>query len=230
VTHPSDTSTVPSAITVSAIVAVRNAVDFVGRAIESIAAQSHPVDEIVVVDGQSTDGTLDVVASYPNVVVVPQPDEGLAAARNLGLAATSGSVVAFLDADDWWEPGKTARQVGLLGGASMHVVAGMMRRPGRQGVGTTTVETVPALTPGGLLVRRHVFDRVGDFDARYRIASDTEWLMRVRDAGLGPALHPDVVLHKGVRPESLSRDVRRYRAELMQVAREKARRSGGGTA
>ena len=214
-------------VTISAIVAVRNAVESVRRALESITTQSHAIDEIVIIDGRSTDGTLEVLASYPDVMVITQPDDGLAAARNLGLAATSGSIVAFLDADDWWEPDKTARQVGLLIDASVHVVAGMMRRARQGAVGANAIETVPALTPGGLLIRRHVFDHVGDFDPRFQIASDTEWLIRVREAGLGPTVHSDVVLHKGVRPESLSRDVRRYREELLQVARERARRFDG---
>ena len=219
--------TTSSPVTISAIVAVRNAVETVRRAVESITAQSHAIDEVVIVDGRSTDGTLDVLESYPDVVVVAQADEGLAAARNLGLAATSGSVVAFLDADDWWEPDKTARQVDMLVDDSIHVVAGMMRRARSDDVGATTIETVPALTPGGLLIRRHVFDAVGGFDQRFRIASDTEWLIRVREAGLGPTIHSDVVLHKGMRSDSLSRDVRRYREELVQVARESARRFGG---
>jgi glycosyltransferase involved in cell wall biosynthesis len=209
-------------VTISAIMAVRNSVESVAAALDSITAQTRRVDELVIVDGRSTDGTLDVVASYATARVIAQPDDGLAAARNLALASTSGSVVAFLDADDRWEPDKTAVQLALLTD-SVAVVAGMMRRVRDGGV----TEVVPALTPGGLLIRRRVFDAVGCFDQRYRIASDTDWLIRVREAGLGPVMHSDVVLQKGVRVGSLSRDVGAYRLELLQVAREQARRSAG---
>jgi glycosyltransferase involved in cell wall biosynthesis len=216
---------VPEPVAVSVIVAVRDVVTHIGAALASIAAQTRPVDEIVVVDGRSTDGTLDVVAEFPDARVVTQPDDGLAQARNLGLRATSGSVVAFLDGDDRWEPEKTARQlVALDADPALGLVAGQMERVRTGADGETITEIVPALTPGGVLVRRSVFAAVGGFDERYRIGTDTDWFMRVRDAGLGPSVLPDVILHKGVRPERLSRDVSRYRAELLQAARDAARR------
>jgi glycosyltransferase involved in cell wall biosynthesis len=216
---------VTTPVTISAIMPVRNCVGSVRRALESIMAQSRPVDEIVVVDGRSSDGTIEVLRSFPKAAVITQPDDGLAAARNLGLAHATGSVVAFLDADDSWEPAKTETQVDLFADDSVEVVAGMMRRVRLGEHATPSFETIPALTPGGLLIRRRVFDVVGEFDTRYQIAADTEWLMRVREAGLGPTLHAELVLHKGVRVDALSRDVHQYRAELLRVARDAARRS-----
>ncbi len=215
-----------SRASVSAIVSTRNVVEYVGAALTSIAEQTSPPDEIVVVDGHSTDGTLDAIARFPGVRVVHQQDAGLAAARNLGLSETTGAFVAFLDADDWWEPTKTTRQLEALDGtADVGVVAGQMDRMNVAATGRAEVETVPALTPGGVLIRRSVFSVVGGFDERYEIGSDTDWFMRVRAAGLGPLLLPELVLHKGVRPEQLSRNVTRYRAELLQAVRDAARRN-----
>lgn len=214
-----------SRVTVSAIVSTRNVVEYVGAALTSIAEQTRPPDEVVVVDGRSTDGTLDVIAQFPGVHVIHQQDDGLAAARNLGLAETTGSVIAFLDADDWWEPTKTARQLEALADTpDVGVVAGQMQRMHVASNGSAEVETVPALTPGGVLIRRAVLSAVGGFDERYEIGSDSDWFMRVRAAGFGPLLLPELVLHKGVRPEQLSRNVTRYREELMQVVRDAARR------
>jgi glycosyltransferase involved in cell wall biosynthesis len=211
--------------TVSAIVPVKNAADHVGAALASVFAQGHRPDEIVVVDGRSTDATLDVVAEFADVRVVHQTGVGLADARNLGVAATGGALVAFLDADDRWTPDKTARQVSWLAShPDVGIVTGMMVR-----VDGADAEpaAVPAMTPGAALIRRDALARVGPFDTRHRIGCDTDWLMRARELGVGPVLLDDVVLEKGVRGDSLSRHVDQYRRELLRVARDAVRRREG---
>lgn len=204
--------------TVSAILAVRDAERHVRDALHSVLAQGRRPDEIVVVDGASTDRTLAVVAEFRDVRVVHQRGDGLADARNLGVASTDGELVAFLDADDRWTPDKTARQVEWLGlRPDVGVVTGMMVRD-------DDMTPAPGMTPGATLIRRTALQHVGRFDVRHRIGCDTDWLMRAREAGLGPVLLDGVVLHKGVRRESLSRDVDEYRRELLRVARDAVRR------
>ncbi len=76
---------------------------FIDGAIESILRQTRPVDEIIIVDDGSTDGTGDYVASLnPNVRVICLQKSGVSAARNAGMIAAAGDVVAFLDDDDLW--------------------------------------------------------------------------------------------------------------------------------
>jgi glycosyltransferase involved in cell wall biosynthesis len=213
-------------LTVSAIVPVKNAAEHVGHALASVFAQEHRPDEVVVVDGGSADATLDVVATFADVRVVHQTGEGLADARNLGVAATSGALVAFLDADDRWTPGKTAHQVRwLTAHPDVGIVTGMMARvEGAEIEPSPDSRPVPGMTPGATLIRRHALERVGRFDTRHRIGCDTDWLMRARELGLGPVVLDHVVLHKGVRADSLSRDVDEYRRELLRVARDAVRR------
>jgi glycosyltransferase involved in cell wall biosynthesis len=191
-------------------------------ALTSVFTQERVPDEVVVVDGASTDGTLDVVAQFADVRVVHQVGSGLADARNVGVDATDGDLVAFLDADDRWLTTKTALQVGWLAAhPEVGVVTGMMVRVGEGGGDPAPV---PGMTPGATLIRRDALARVGRFDVRHRIGCDTDWLMRARELGLGPHLLDDVVLHKGVRGDSLSRDVDDYRRELLRVARDAVRR------
>lgn len=211
---------------ISAIVPVRNVADYVHDALTSVFAQEHPPDEVVVVDGGSTDATLTVVAEFTEVRVVHQTGDGLADARNVGVHATDGELVAFLDADDRWTPGKLAQQREWLAAhPDVGVVTGMMLKVGPGGDPTP----VPGMTPGATLIRRDALRRVGPFDGRHGIGADTDWLMRVREAGLGPALVDAVVLHKGTRGDSLSRDIEGYRRDLLRVAREAARRREGRT-
>jgi glycosyltransferase involved in cell wall biosynthesis len=207
---------------VSAIVPVRNAVDHVRAALSSVFAQERVPDDVVVVDGGSIDGTLDVVAEFADVRLVHQGGSGLADARNLGVAATEGELVAFLDADDRWVPTKTTRQLAWLEAhPDVGVVTGMMVRVGDD---AGDAAPVPGMTPGATLIRRAALVRVGPFDVRHRIGCDTDWLMRARELRFGPELVDEVVLHKGVRSDSLSRDVADYRRELLRVARDAVRR------
>jgi glycosyltransferase involved in cell wall biosynthesis len=104
--------------TVSVIMPSLNVASYIREAIDSALAQAHPVLEVIVVDGGSKDGTRELVAGYGEPVrLVDQSRtgrKGIGAARNLGIAAASGEWVAFLDADDWWDPGKIAEQFAAL--------------------------------------------------------------------------------------------------------------------
>jgi glycosyltransferase involved in cell wall biosynthesis len=91
----------------SVIIPAFNAADTLARAIESVRAQSWPVHEIIVVDDGSTDATADVARRFGEAVrLIRQPNSGVSVARNAGAAAATGDWLAFLDADDWYAPGR----------------------------------------------------------------------------------------------------------------------------
>jgi glycosyltransferase involved in cell wall biosynthesis len=98
---------------VSVVVPVRNGERFLGEALDSVLAQDYEPVELIVVDDGSTDGSGDI-AGARGAHVIRQEGGGLAAARNAGLAAAQGELVAFIDADDVWLPGKLVRQVEYL--------------------------------------------------------------------------------------------------------------------
>ncbi len=103
---------------VSVVVAAFNAADFIEETCRSVIQQTYNVLELIVVDDGSTDGTGDIVLalvrSDPRVRVIRQPNGGVAAARNAGIAAASGEFIAILDADDLWDPTKIERQLQRL--------------------------------------------------------------------------------------------------------------------
>jgi glycosyltransferase involved in cell wall biosynthesis len=102
-------------LTVSVIIPTYNRAHLVGRAIRSALANVEPGDEILVIDDASTDNTAEVVAAFGDPVrLILAPHGGAGAARNAGLSEARGDLVAFLDSDDEWYPGKLRLQRALL--------------------------------------------------------------------------------------------------------------------
>ena len=101
---------------VSVIVPLFNKASYIRRAIDSISRQSYTDVELIIVDDGSTDGGREIVESLhePALRLIVQPNAGPGAARNTGIAAARGSLLAFLDADDEWSPTFLERSVALL--------------------------------------------------------------------------------------------------------------------
>jgi glycosyltransferase involved in cell wall biosynthesis len=103
---------------VSVVVPVWDGERFLGECLEGLVAQEHPAIEVVVVDDGSTDGSADLAESFADRIerlqVLRRPHEGLAPTRNAGVAAATGELLAFCDADDVWHADKARRQVAYL--------------------------------------------------------------------------------------------------------------------
>jgi glycosyltransferase involved in cell wall biosynthesis len=101
--------------TVSVIIPAYRAAATIGRAMDSLLAQTRPPDEIIVIDDGSPDDLAGALAPYANrFTLLRQENSGVASARNRGLEHARGSFIAFLDADDCWEPDKLARQLNIF--------------------------------------------------------------------------------------------------------------------
>ena len=96
---------------ISVVIPAYNAEQHIGRAIDSVLAQTRPADEIIVIDDGSTDATAEVIRSFGDrVTLIQQKNAGVSVARNTGIEAATGDWIAFLDADDEWLPEKLKRQ------------------------------------------------------------------------------------------------------------------------
>jgi len=80
-----------------------NQAAFIGRTIDSVIAQNYPNLEHIVVDGMSSDDTPTVLARYPHLTVIREPDRGQADAINKGFGAATGEIFGFLNSDDTFE-------------------------------------------------------------------------------------------------------------------------------
>jgi glycosyltransferase involved in cell wall biosynthesis len=217
---------------VTAVIPAYNAAKCLGEAVESVLAQTHPQVECVVVDDGSTDGTLDVACSFGSRVrVLRQSNRGVAAARNAGAASGSGGALAFLDADDIWEPTLVESQLALLHahGAEAALCAsrafegsGEMLELIRLRPLPPTPEGLllwqgPVVSPGSnLLVDREAFGDLGGFEETLSTAAD--WHLLVRLVMRGRVAYSDQPLvRKRWHRDNMSADVDATEADLRRA-------------
>ena len=109
---------------VSVVVAVKNRVGTIRRCMDSVLAEGYPNLELIVVDGASGDGTLEILRGYErkydSVRVISEPDRSQGEARNKGLEIATGDFVTFLDADDEQVNGKLGALSGFLANSDRH--------------------------------------------------------------------------------------------------------------
>ena len=115
-------------LNISAIIPTYNNAAFIKDAVLSIQQQSVPVTEIIIVDDGSTDNTAQVIQSLKgNIHYIRQQNQGPSAARNTGIKAAKGDLIAFLDADDQWTTDKLQKQLkALQNSPELKLIAGDM--------------------------------------------------------------------------------------------------------
>jgi len=215
---------------VSVVVPVFAGERFVGDALDSVAAQTYPHVETIVVDDGSPDDSVEVASSRSGVRVLRERHRGVAAARNAGLAAARGELVAFLDQDDLWRPSKLALQVALLSEhrdldvALCHVEMILVDGTARPPWLTWLTARQPGYLPSAWLVRRAAFDRVGLFDSSFELACDADWLARAKDAGLARGMLADTLVSWRIHDSNGSYDQATMRRETFRVIRASAKR------
>ncbi|MHB9288021.1 glycosyltransferase [Halobacteriales archaeon Cl-PHB] len=184
-----------ASLTVSAIITSYNDAKYVGDAIESVLNQTQPVDELVIVDGGSTDGTRDIVSQYDTANLIVERGTNLPQARNKGIEHTNGDLVAFLDADDMWLEEKVERQVSCFTGqAGLGLVYTNFNRvtPNETFKSVRNAKSLSddqfleqlfvrgaAILPSTAMVRRECFNAVGTFDERLAKAEERDMWLRI---------------------------------------------------
>jgi len=176
---------------ISVVTVAFNAEKTIGDAIESVAAQEYGDVEHIIIDGGSTDGTLQVIQNHTDKIAkwISEKDQGLYDAMNKGVGLATGDVIGFLNADDIYANNKVLSQVcsvlrAGLDGCYADVVfvrddlQTVVRRyrSDRFYVGRLAFGWMPAHP--SLFLRRELFERYGGFKTDYQIAADYELVVR----------------------------------------------------
>lgn len=189
---------------VSVIIPSYNRVKYIQQAIDSVYSQNYSPVELIVVDDGSTDGSLELLRrleasgriklfTHPN-----HKNKGQSASLNLGIMHCCGNYVSILDSDDYFAPQKLEQQVAYL---ESHPTLGMVYGRGHAvDASGSFLFKVPddnhaesndpnellldcyMALPGGSLIRRSVFDKVGMFEESYRAGQDHDMALRIMEA------------------------------------------------
>ena len=200
---------------ISIITATRQDVDTLPDCLASVAGQSYPDREHIVIVGTSTDGTLAVLEAHrPQLAaLVSEPDQGLYEALNKGLALATGDVVGFLHADDLFADANVLARIAAAFATptdqgTVEAVYGDLVYVAKENTGRVirywrSGEFQPARLRWGwmpphptLYLRRSVLQRLGGFDPCYRIAADYDLILRMLGGGGGRPVGQVVYLHR----------------------------------
>ena len=100
--------------TVSVVIPTYNRINSISRAIDSVLKQTHPINQIIVVDNNSTDNTSEILKNkYSKIEILVEQKQGVSFARNKGIKYSNCDWVALLDSDDCWKPQKIEKQLSL---------------------------------------------------------------------------------------------------------------------
>lgn len=179
-------------IRISVITAVRNGMPFVEQTIQSVIGQTYQNLEYVVIDGGSTDGTVDIIRTHAAGIAkwVSEKDEGIADAFNKGLSHASGDYILFLNADDELSGPDVLNEMAksIVESDFPSLIYGdcdVLERSTGEILYRASIEFSPERLRSGqmlphpsLFASRSYFDKYGTFDTDFRVAMDYEWLLR----------------------------------------------------
>ena len=207
---------------VSVIIPTYNRWPMVGDAVDSVLRQTHGSFEVLVVDDGSTDDTATALARRDcRVQVLPQPNRGVAAARNAGARQARGRYLAFLDSDDLWLPKKIELQTAFMqrnpGVAICQTEEIWLRRGVR--VNPKVKHRKPTgdifrrsldlcvVSPSAVMMSKEFFDRLEGFDEAFPVCEDYELWLRVAVEQPVPLIESLLVVKRGGHADQLSRSM-----------------------
>jgi len=196
----------PTKPSISVIVAVYNGAKTLQRCIDSVSDQTYPNKELIIIDGGSTDGTVDIIISNQDKIAYwkSEPDSGIYNAWNKALDHTSGDWILFLGSDDYlWKNSvfeDIAPHMIKAESQNIQIVYGQVARVTQDGKlscvdgfswdhtwRSIIIDGIGTFTHQGMFHHRNLFERYGKFDESFKIAGDYELLIRAFKEG-GDAL------------------------------------------
>jgi len=216
---------------VTYITVVRNNAATLARTIESVQRQTYPNVEHVVLDGASTDGTLDLIRQYADRIdyYASEPDKGLYQAVNKAIPLARGQLICILNSDDWLTPDAAEIAVHRMGdceGAAILLTAANVVQ-----ADTVVQEWYPAFVhPGsyfmcandchnGIYATRAAYENSGPYDESYKIVADFKWIMTCLEAEVTFVYTRELTVNYSL--GGTSGDVRQHSIECMRVVGER---------
>jgi glycosyltransferase involved in cell wall biosynthesis len=205
---------------VSVILPTYNRAWILGEAIESVLAQDYPRMELIVVDDGSTDDTPDLLAAYGDRLrCICQDNSGVSAARNAGIRTARGDLIALLDSDDTWLPGKLTAQVAYFNDHPEALICqteeiwirnGVRVNPGKRhrkeaGMIFERSLALCLVSPSAVMLRKSLLNEVGLFDEDLPACEDYDLWLRIAPKHPVHLIDTPLIVKRGGHPDQLSR-------------------------
>jgi len=205
---------------VSVIIPTYNRDAMLKDAVDSVLVQDYRDFELIVVDDGSTDRTPEILKSYrEDITVIHQNNQGVSSARNAGIAAASGRLVAFLDSDDIWMPRKLSIQVDFFRANTEALICqteetwirnGIRVNPGKRHQKVSGMIFEPSLklclvSPSAVMIRRRLFEKVGLFDESLPACEDYDLWLRISCRYPIYLIDTSLIIKRGGHVDQLSR-------------------------
>ncbi|MDH3390188.1 MAG: glycosyltransferase [Desulfobulbaceae bacterium] len=204
---------------VSVIIPTYNRAQRLGKAIDSVLAQSHQDFELIVVDDGSEDNTDELIENYnSDIVYIRQENSGAAAARNRGIEKARYNLLAFLDSDDWFAENKLKTQIQAMNRNPSCLISHtneIWYRNGqilnqklkhRKSSGDIFAQSLELCAVGmsTIMIHKEIFDRYGFFDEGYPCCEDYEFWLRISAEEKFLLVEEPLTLKDGGRDDQLS--------------------------
>ena len=179
---------------ISVIIPTYNRIKLIERAINSVLNQSHMVNQIIIVDDGSTDGTKKIIKEkYPQITYIYQDNKGVSAARNIGINKTHCNWISFLDSDDTWHQDKIEKQIQKINENPDTLICHTdeiwyrydkiqnQQKKHKKFGGYIFNQCLPfcIISPSSVIINRKVFNEVGLFDEKLPSCEDYDMWLRI---------------------------------------------------
>jgi glycosyltransferase involved in cell wall biosynthesis len=213
------------------VTVVRNNEKTLARTIHSVQQQSYDNVEHIILDGASTDGTLDIIRGFADRIdyFASEPDRGLYDAINKAIPLARGDLICVLNSDDWLQPDSAAIAAKLLGHGKYNGL--LLTAANVVQDGTLVHYWKPAFVhPGtyficadvchnGIYATRKAYENSGPYDSTYKVAADFKWVMQCLDSGSIFRYTPEVAVNYSL--GGTSSNVAQHAQDCLRVVRER---------
>lgn len=194
---------------VSITTVVLNRKETLSQTIMSVLSQSYPNIEYIVVDGASTDGTLEVIKQFDDKIDlwISEPDHGSTDAGNKAISLARGDIIFWLSSDDWIEPDFIDLMVKAISSSGADFVFGNMAMykdeklfsvlKGEKDYSESLMSGKPRFNFPCMAIKRAFFQKLGLLDSTYKICCDYEWTLRMHLAGCNGFYENQLTVHRG---------------------------------
>ena len=205
---------------VSVIIPTYNRGWILQEAIDSVLDQDFSDYELIVVDDGSNDNTREILGAYGDrITVLRQPNRGVSAARNRGINEAAGQLIAFLDSDDLWLPGKLSTQVGFFEDNADAVINqtqeiwirnGQRVNPKKKhhkfsGMIFERSLALCLVSPSAVMIKKSLFDIVGVFDEDLPACEDYDLWLRISCRYPVHLIDIELIIKRGGHDDQLSK-------------------------